>query len=163
MCPPRKCGILRSSGRLGRSRPLAVHELEFAKSLTSKPVKVALPGPYTLTRTMWMECISDRAYASREDLAEDIVRVLREEAHYLLAAGAALVQFDEPVLTEAVYCRTEKRTQFHVRRIERKKRSGARTGICSEPDAGRCERTAARTTGVPHMPRELDTERSRPL
>jgi 5-methyltetrahydropteroyltriglutamate--homocysteine methyltransferase len=52
---------------------------------------------------MWMECISDRAYESREALAEDIVRVLREEAHFLLAEGAALVQFDEPVLTEAVY------------------------------------------------------------
>jgi 5-methyltetrahydropteroyltriglutamate--homocysteine methyltransferase len=90
-------------GRLGRSRPLAVHELTFAKTLTSKPIKVALPGPYTLTRTMWMECISDRAYESREELSQDIVRVLREEAHYLLAAGAALVQFDEPVLSEAVF------------------------------------------------------------
>jgi 5-methyltetrahydropteroyltriglutamate--homocysteine methyltransferase len=90
-------------GKLGRSRPLAVHELRFARTLTSKPVKVALPGPYTLTRTMWMECISDRAYESREALAEDIVRVLREEAHFLLAEGAALVQFDEPVLSEAVY------------------------------------------------------------
>jgi 5-methyltetrahydropteroyltriglutamate--homocysteine methyltransferase len=90
-------------GRLGRSRSLAVHELEFAKTLTSKPIKVALPGPYTLTRTMWMECISDRAYTTREDLAQDIARVLREEVHFLLAAGAALVQFDEPVLTEAVH------------------------------------------------------------
>ena len=27
------------------------------------PVKLALPGPYLLARTMWMECISDRAYA----------------------------------------------------------------------------------------------------
>ncbi|MGD0093868.1 MAG: sulfurtransferase TusA family protein, partial [Planctomycetota bacterium] len=53
-------------GPLGRSRPLAVHELQFARSLTAKPVKVALPGPYLLTRTMWMECLSERAYASRE-------------------------------------------------------------------------------------------------
>ena len=90
-------------GPLGRSRPLALHELEFARSLSNLPVKIALPGPYLLTRTMWMECISDRAYARREDLAEDIVRVLREELHYLLAAGAALVQFDEPVLTEVVF------------------------------------------------------------
>ena len=90
-------------GPLGRSRPLAVHELEFARSLSNLPVKIALPGPYLLTRTMWMECISDRAYARREDLAADIVRVLREELHYLLAAGAALVQFDEPVLTEVVF------------------------------------------------------------
>jgi 5-methyltetrahydropteroyltriglutamate--homocysteine methyltransferase len=90
-------------GRLGRSRSLAVHELEFAKTLTSKPIKIALPGPYTLARTMWMECISDRAYRSREDLAQDIVRVLREEVHFLLAAGAPVVQFDEPVLTEVVH------------------------------------------------------------
>jgi len=90
-------------GPLGRSRPLAVHELEFVKTLTDKPVKVALPGPYTLARTMWMECISDRAYRSREHLAEDLVKVLREELHFLLAAGAALVQFDEPVLSEAVF------------------------------------------------------------
>ena len=89
-------------GPLGRSRPLAVHELEFVRSLSDRPVKVALPGPYLLTRTMWMECISDRAYRSREHLAEDIVRVLREELHFLLAAGAALVQLDEPVLSEVV-------------------------------------------------------------
>jgi 5-methyltetrahydropteroyltriglutamate--homocysteine methyltransferase len=90
-------------GPLGRSRSLAVHELDFVKTLTDTPVKVALPGPYLLTRIMWMECISDRAYRSREHLAEDIVRVLREELHVLLAGGAALVQLDEPVLSEVVF------------------------------------------------------------
>ncbi len=90
-------------GRLGRSRPIAVHELDFVKTITQRPVKVALPGPYLLSRVMWMECISDRAYASREELAQDIVRVLREELFSLLAAGAAIVQFDEPVLTEVVH------------------------------------------------------------
>ena len=63
-------------GRLGRSRPLAVHELQFARTLTDRPVKVALPGPYLLTRIMWLECVSDRAYPNREALAEDVVRVL---------------------------------------------------------------------------------------
>jgi 5-methyltetrahydropteroyltriglutamate--homocysteine methyltransferase len=90
-------------GPLGRSRPLAVHEVEFTRQLTDKPIKVSLPGPYLLTRTMWMECISDRAYANREDLARDVVRVLREELHFLLAAGASLVQLDEPVLTEVAF------------------------------------------------------------
>lgn len=99
-------------GPLGRSKPLAVHELEFVKKLTSKPVKVALPGPYLLTRTMWMECISDRAYESREKLSADIVRILREELHCLLAAGAALVQFDEPVLTEVVYSGPKNKRSF---------------------------------------------------
>ena len=96
-------------GPLGRSRPLAVHELEFAATLTDKPVKVALPGPYLLTRSMWMECISDNAYISREHICVDIVRVLREEVACLLAAGAAMVQLDEPVLSEVVF--TGARTQ----------------------------------------------------
>jgi 5-methyltetrahydropteroyltriglutamate--homocysteine methyltransferase len=52
---------------------------------------------------MWMECLSDQAYASREALSADIVRILREELHFLLADGAAIVQFDEPVLTEVVF------------------------------------------------------------
>ena len=90
-------------GPIRRSRPLAVHEMEFAKTLTDRPIKVALPGPYLLTRTMWMDCITDRAYETRDRLADDVVRVLRDELQWLLAEGAALVQFDEPVLTEVVF------------------------------------------------------------
>lgn len=92
-------------GRIARKNPLALHELKYVQSIAEKPVKIALPGPYLLTRTMWMECLSDRAYASREVLAEDIVRILREELADLLRAGAALVQFDEPVLSEVVFAR----------------------------------------------------------
>lgn len=92
-------------GKLSRSRPLAGHELAFARSVTPRPVKVALPGPYLLTRTMWLDCVSDKAYPDRESLAADVIRALREEAEHLLAAGAAVVQFDEPVLTEVVFAR----------------------------------------------------------
>jgi len=99
-------------GPLIRSRPLAVHELQFAQTLTRRPIKVALPGPYLLTRTMWLECVSDRFYAEREQLAQDIVQVLREEVHGLLAAGAALVQLDEPVLTEIVFGRPSHNRSF---------------------------------------------------
>lgn len=90
-------------GPLGRDKPLVAHEVEFVQQLTDRPVKVCLPGPYLLTRTMWMECVSDRAYENREEMSKDIVRVLREELHELLAKGTALVQIDEPVLTEVVY------------------------------------------------------------
>jgi 5-methyltetrahydropteroyltriglutamate--homocysteine methyltransferase len=94
-------------GRLKRNpaRPLAVHELEAVRRHTDRSVKIALPGPYLLTRTMWLECVSDRVYQAREELADDVVRVLREEVDALLAAGAALVQLDEPVLTEVVHSR----------------------------------------------------------
>ena len=73
-------------GSLGRSGPLAVHEFDFARSAADRPIKVALPGPYLLTRTMWLDCLTDRPYDTREELAVDVVRVLREELHYLLAA-----------------------------------------------------------------------------
>lgn len=99
-------------GRLTRSRPLVAHEVDFARTVTDRPVKVALPGPYLLTRTMWMECISDRAYDSREALARDIVQVLREELAELMDAGAALVQFDEPVLSEVVFSGAKSKRSF---------------------------------------------------
>ena len=50
------------------------------------------------------------------------MRVLREELHFLLAGGAALVQFDEPVLTEVVLRRRDRRPQLHVRRARRERR-----------------------------------------
>ena len=108
-------------GPLGRRKPLAVHELEFLKTLTNKPAKVALPGPYLLSRTMWMECLSPHAYESREHLAEDIVRVLREELHFLLAAGAAVVQFDEPVLSEVVFTGAKASRSFMCGALSEKK------------------------------------------
>jgi 5-methyltetrahydropteroyltriglutamate--homocysteine methyltransferase len=109
------------SGLIGRSKPLAVHELEFLKTLTDKPAKVALPGPYLLSRTMWMECLSPHAYESREHLAEDVVRVLREELYFLLAAGAALVQFDEPVLSEVVFTGAKTSRSFMCGALSKKK------------------------------------------
>jgi 5-methyltetrahydropteroyltriglutamate--homocysteine methyltransferase len=99
-------------GRIGRSRSLAVHELQFLQSLTDKPIKIALPGPYLLTRTMWMECLQERVYASREQLAEDIVAALRAELGALIEAGASLVQFDEPVLSEVVFSGPKSRPSF---------------------------------------------------
>jgi len=119
-------------GPLGRSRPLAVHELEFARSLTEKPMKVALPGPYLLTRIMWMECISDRAYRSREHLAEDITRVLREELHYLLAGGAALVQLDEPVLSEVVFTGAKNARSFMCGALSEKGDAGHELAFATE-------------------------------
>ncbi len=92
-------------GKLRRVQPLAGDELSRLRTIASKPVKIALPGPYLLTRTMWLECVSDKAYPNREALAADIVAALREEIQALLADGASLVQLDEPVLTEVVFSR----------------------------------------------------------
>ncbi len=90
------------TGRLQRREPLAVGELRFVQQLTDRPVKVALPGPYLLTRSMWVSAYTKKVYRDKTEMGDDVVRILREELQDLRDAGAAFVQFDEPVLTEVV-------------------------------------------------------------
>jgi 5-methyltetrahydropteroyltriglutamate--homocysteine methyltransferase len=97
-------------GKISRRNPLAVEELTFLKKHTGRPVKVPLPGPYILTRAMWVPEITGKIYADKEALAEDVVRILREEAFALKEAGADFIQFDEPVLTELVFTQGQTRT-----------------------------------------------------
>jgi methionine synthase II (cobalamin-independent) len=99
-------------GKLARREPLAVRDLEFVKSLTDAPVKVTLPGPYLLTRSMWVGDFTGKVYADKTDMAQDIVQILRAELLELKAAGAAFVQFDEPVLTEIVMSEERGRRTF---------------------------------------------------
>ncbi|MDQ0255273.1 5-methyltetrahydropteroyltriglutamate--homocysteine methyltransferase [Evansella vedderi] len=92
-----------AAGKISRKKPIALDEYLFAKEHTEKAVKVAIPGPYLLTRSMWVEGLSVQAYPTKEDLAEDIVAVLREEIEDLIEAGVPFIQLDEPVLTELVF------------------------------------------------------------
>lgn len=99
-------------GKLKRREPLAVEEFRFTRSLTDKPIKVTLPGPYLLTRAMWVTAHSTAAYGDKPVMAEDLVSILREELEDLCAVGADFVQFDEPVLTEIVHSGDTKRRTF---------------------------------------------------
>jgi methionine synthase II (cobalamin-independent) len=89
-------------GKLSRREPLALGDFHFLRSLTRKPVKITLPGPYLLTRSMWVTALTRKAYWNHKKMANDIVRILREELIDLRDAGCDFVQFDEPVLTEVV-------------------------------------------------------------
>ncbi len=97
-------------GRIERRQPLAVDELRFLKRHTDKPVKIPLPGPYLLTRAMFVQEVTRQIYPSKEDLAEDVVRVLRDEIAELVAEGVDFIQLDEPVLTELVFTQGQTRT-----------------------------------------------------
>lgn len=97
-------------GRLERRDPLAVRELEFLRRHTDKPVKVPLPGPYLLTRSMFVQEVTREHYPTKEALADDVVRILRDELTELTDAGVDFVQFDEPVLTELVFTQGRTRT-----------------------------------------------------
>ncbi len=148
-------------GPLGRSRPIAGHELAFMQTLTEWPVKVAIPGPYLLTRIMWMECISDRAYRSREHLAEDIVRVLREELHFLLAAGAAIVQLDAPVLSEVVFTGSTSRRSFMCGALSEKGDARHELDFAGRTDRPGGGGTSSGAPGRPRLPGQLDARRAR--
>jgi 5-methyltetrahydropteroyltriglutamate--homocysteine methyltransferase len=99
-------------GKLARKEPLAVNDLRFLRTLSSKPVKITLPGPYLLTRSMWVGALTHKAYRNHKKMADDIVKILREELLELRAAGCDFVQFDEPVLTEVVMSEDCERRTF---------------------------------------------------
>src|SRR5215475_3966044 len=97
-------------GRIARRKPLAADEVRFVQRHTTRPIKVPLPGPYLMTRAMWVKEASRAAYASKEDLGEDVIEVLRDEIRELVALGVGFIQFDEPVLTELVFTQGQVRT-----------------------------------------------------
>jgi 5-methyltetrahydropteroyltriglutamate--homocysteine methyltransferase len=59
---------------------------------------------------MWVKEVSRAVYPTKEDLGEDVVRMLQEEIVELKQAGVAFIQLDEPVLTELVFTQGNTRT-----------------------------------------------------
>lgn len=99
-------------GRLSQREPFALNDYLFVREHTDKPVKITLPGPYLLTRSMWVGAFTQNAYADKVAMGVDIVRLLRDEIIALRDAGCAFVQFDEPVLTEVVFSGENDRRTF---------------------------------------------------
>ncbi len=100
------------TGKLFRRESLAGEDLRFLRTLTDKPVKITLPGPYLLTRSMWVGALTRKVYRNHKKMASDIVKILREELQELRNAGCEFVQFDEPVLTEVVMSEECERRTF---------------------------------------------------
>ncbi len=90
------------TGKISAREGLSLDELAFLKSHTDRAIKIPLPGPYMLTRSSWFEGLSDKIYPSPEDLARDVVTILREETLALQAQGVDFIQYDEPILTQVV-------------------------------------------------------------
>jgi 5-methyltetrahydropteroyltriglutamate--homocysteine methyltransferase len=97
-------------GRIERREPLAAADLRFVKRHTGRPVKVTLPGPYLLTRAMYVPEVTRQFYATKEALADDVVALLRAELAELISEGADFVQLDEPVLSELAFASGRTRT-----------------------------------------------------
>ena len=71
-----------------------VEDLGFAKSLTTRPIKMAVPGPMTVVDTT-----HDEVYGNEEALAMDVAAALNLELLDLQAAGCDILQIDEPAMT----------------------------------------------------------------
>lgn len=81
-------------GELRRTRPVSVEWFRFAQERTEKPIKGMITGPYTM-----MDWSFDEHYGSRADAALAFARLLHDEARDLEAAGAKIIQVDEPALS----------------------------------------------------------------
>ena len=91
------------TGKVKYNKPLVTDEMIELKKLTNKKIKATLPGPYLITRSMWLPALSKQYYDSKDSLGEDIIKVLKEEIDSLAKIGVDVIQFDEPVLTEVVF------------------------------------------------------------
>ncbi|NLU33750.1 MAG: cobalamin-independent methionine synthase II family protein [Wolinella succinogenes] len=99
---------------------LVLDELSLLQSLTQKPLKMTLPGPYLLTRSMWLPALSGKHYASKEELGHDVVTMLKQEIDALASQGVYMIQLDEPVLTEVVFTQGKPRSFMCAALSERK-------------------------------------------
>ncbi len=90
-------------GNLKRKDPLVLNDYLYLRKQTAKPIKVTLPGPYLMTRSMWVKALSSKYYPDKESMGNAVVGILREELAALRDNGCQFVQFDEPVLTEVAF------------------------------------------------------------
>ena len=102
--------VPRVVGPIRRTRPVEVDDLRFLRASTDRPVKITLPGPFTMSRQA-----ANEAYDDAADLALDLAAAVNEEIRDLFAAGADVVQIDEPWLQ----ARAEEAREFAVAAIDR--------------------------------------------
>jgi 5-methyltetrahydropteroyltriglutamate--homocysteine methyltransferase len=80
-------------GPIQRTRGVEVRDMEFLRQNTQKIVKMTLPGPFTMAKTA-----KDDFYDDEDNVVMDLAAAVNEEAHALVAAGADVIQVDEPWL-----------------------------------------------------------------
>jgi 5-methyltetrahydropteroyltriglutamate--homocysteine methyltransferase len=96
--------------RTGHENPVEVRDVEFLRANTDRPIRITLPGPFTMTQ----QAQNDH-YPDEESCALAYAEAVNEEARDLKAAGADIVQIDEPYLQ----ARPEKARAYGVKVIDR--------------------------------------------
>jgi 5-methyltetrahydropteroyltriglutamate--homocysteine methyltransferase len=85
--------VPRVVGRIRRARPVELRDMQFLRRNTDRPAKITLPGPFTMAQQARNEF-----YRDVEELAMDLAEAVNAEARELQAAGADVIQLDEPWL-----------------------------------------------------------------
>jgi len=102
--------VPRVVGPIRRRHSVEVEDLKFLRAHTSKTVKITVPGPFTMAQQA-----QDDFYGSKEAAAFGYAEAVNEEIHDLFAAGADIVQLDEPYLQ----ARPAEAAQYGVKVINR--------------------------------------------
>jgi 5-methyltetrahydropteroyltriglutamate--homocysteine methyltransferase len=100
--------VPRITGPISRPGPIEVDDVKFLRSLTDHPIKITLPGPFTMAQ----QAVDDY-YKDGRELALAYAGAVRAEVQDLFAAGADVVQLDEPYLE----AQPEKARQYGVEAI----------------------------------------------
>ena len=102
--------VPRVIGPIRRVRPVEVRDVRFLRANTDRPIKATLPGPFTMSQQA-----QDDHYHDEEALAMALAEAVNAEVRDLFAAGADVVQLDEPYLQ----ARAEKAERFAIKAINR--------------------------------------------
>ena len=102
--------VPRVVGPVRRRQPVEVRDVEFLRTLTERPIKITVPGPFTMTQ----QAQNDH-YPDAGSLALAYAEAVNEELLDLKAAGADVVQIDEPYLQ----ARPEQAREYAVEAIDR--------------------------------------------
>ncbi|MEJ8572986.1 uroporphyrinogen decarboxylase family protein [Microbaculum marinum] len=102
--------VPRVVGEIRRSRPVQVRDIEHMRAITDRPIKITVPGPFTM-----MRLAKDEHYHDKEALLMAYAAAVNEELRDLKAAGADIVQLDEPFVESFV----EEAERFAVKGINR--------------------------------------------
>ena len=106
----KQTAVPRVVGPIRRAAPIQVRDLAFLRAQTDKPIKITVPGPFTMTMLAL-----DEFYNDAEELAMAYAVAVNEELRELEAAGANVIQLDEPYLQ----AHPEKAARYGVKAIDR--------------------------------------------
>jgi 5-methyltetrahydropteroyltriglutamate--homocysteine methyltransferase len=102
--------VPRVVGPIRRRHPVEVRDLQFLRANTQRAVKITLPGPFTMAQQA-----QDEYYGDERAMALDYAAAVNAEMRDLFAAGADVVQLDEPWLQ----ARSEHAREYGVEVINR--------------------------------------------